>query len=396
MKILVINCGSSSLKYQLFEMDNEKVLAKGIVERIGINGSVLTHKVGSEKFIKETPMNNHTDAIKYVIEALVDKEHGVISHLSEINAVGHRVVHGGERYSKSAIVNDEVLSDLEDLSKLAPLHNPANIIGIKACRELMPNVPMVIVFDTSFHQTMPKNAYMYAIPYEIYEKYGVRKYGFHGTSHDYVAHKAAEFLGKNIEDLKIITCHLGNGSSLCAVDGGKSIDTSMGFTPLEGIAMGTRSGDIDPAVIPFLVKETGKDIDEILNILNKQSGVLGLSGVSSDFRDIEAAKDEGNERAKLALEVFCYRVKKYIGAYIAALGGIDVIVFTAGVGENGPYTRKECCRGLEFLGIKLDDELNKVRGELKEISTEDSKVKVLVVPTDEELMIARDTKALTS
>jgi len=396
LKILVINCGSSSLKYQLFEMDNEKVLAKGIVERIGINGSVLTHKVGSEKFIKETPMNNHTDAIKYVIEALVDKEHGVISHLSEINAVGHRVVHGGERYSKSAIVNDEVLSDLEDLSKLAPLHNPANIIGIKACRELMPNVPMVIVFDTSFHQTMPKNAYMYAIPYEIYEKYGVRKYGFHGTSHDYVAHKAAEFLGKNIEDLKIITCHLGNGSSLCAVDGGKSIDTSMGFTPLEGIAMGTRSGDIDPAVIPFLVKETGKDIDEILNILNKQSGVLGLSGVSSDFRDIEAAKDEGNERAKLALEVFCYRVKKYIGAYIAALGGIDVIVFTAGVGENGPYTRKECCRGLEFLGIKLDDELNKVRGELKEISTEDSKVKVLVVPTDEELMIARDTKALTS
>lgn len=394
MKILVINCGSSSLKYQLFEMDNEAVLAKGLVERIGIQGSILTHRVNGEKFIKETPMDNHTDAIKHVIDALLDKEHGVISDMTEINAVGHRVVHGGEKYSKSAIVDDKVLKDLEDLSKLAPLHNPANVIGIKACKELMPGVPNAIVFDTSFHQTMPKDAYMYAIPYELYEKYGVRKYGFHGTSHNYVAHKAAEFLGKDIKDMKIITCHLGNGASICAVKGGVSVDTSMGFTPLEGIAMGTRSGDIDPAVVPFLVQELGKNVDEVLNIFNKKSGVLGLSGVSSDFRDIEEACNKGNERAKLALDVYHYRVKKYIGSYAAAMGGLDCIVFTAGLGENGSGTREACCEGLEFLGVEIDKELNKVRGELKEISSKDSKVKVVLVPTDEELMIARDTKAL--
>ena len=394
MKILVINCGSSSLKYQLFEMDNEAVLAKGLVERIGIKGSILIHKVNEEKFIKETSMDSHTEAIKYVIEALLDKDHGVISDMTEINAVGHRVVHGGETYSKSVLIDDKVLKDLEDLSKLAPLHNPANIIGIKACKELMPNVPMVAVFDTSFHQTMPRDAYMYVIPYELYEKYGVRRYGFHGTSHNYVAHKAAEFLGKDIKDMKIITCHLGNGASLCAVKGGVSIDTSMGFTPLEGIAMGTRSGDIDAAVIPFLAKELGKNVDEILNILNKQSGVLGLSGVSSDFRDIEDAASKGNERAKLALDVYHYRVRKYIGAYAAIMGGLDCIVFTAGLGENGPSTREACCKDLEFLGVEIDKELNKARGELKEISFKDSKVKVLLVPTDEELMIARDTKEL--
>jgi len=394
MKILVINCGSSSLKYQLFEMDNEAVLAKGLVERIGIKGSILTHSVNGDKFIKQVPMDNHTEAIKYVIEALLDEEHGVISDMEEINAVGHRVVHGGETYSKSVLIDDKVLQDLEDLSKLAPLHNPANIIGIKACSELMPNTPMVAVFDTSFHQTMPKDAYMYAIPYELYEKYGIRRYGFHGTSHNYVAHKAAEFLGRNIEDMKIITCHLGNGASLCAVKGGVSIDTSMGFTPLEGIAMGTRSGDIDPAVIPFLVHELGKNADEILNIFNKQSGVLGLSGVSSDFRDIEDAASKGDERARLALDVYHYRVRKYIGAYAAIMGGLDCIVFTAGLGENGLSTREACCKDLEFLGVKIDKELNKVRGELKEISSKDSKVKVLLVPTDEELMIARDTKEL--
>ncbi len=395
MKILVINCGSSSLKYQLFQMENEEVLAKGLVERIGISGSILTHRVGEEKFIKEAPMDNHTDAIKYVIEALLDKDHGVISNMSEINAVGHRAVHGGEKYSKSALVTDEVIKDLEEFSKLAPLHNPANVIGIKACKEIMNDVPMVVVFDTSFHQTMPKEAFMYAIPYEIYEKYGVRKYGFHGTSHNYVAHKAAEFLGKDIKDMKIVTCHLGNGASICAVKDGISIDTSMGFTPLEGIVMGTRTGDIDPAVIPFLVQEMGKSVDEILNIFNKKSGVLGLSGVSSDFRDIEDAAQKGNERAKLALDVYNYRVKKYIGSYAAAMGGLDCIVFTAGLGENGASTREECCEGLEFLGVKVDKELNKVRGELKVISTDDSKVKVVLVPTNEELMIARDTKDLT-
>ncbi len=396
MKILVVNCGSSSLKYQLFEMDNEEVLAKGLVERIGIDGSILTHSVNGGKFIKEAPMDNHTDAIKYVIEALLDKEHGVITDMTEINAVGHRVVHGGEKYSESVLINEDVLNVLEDLSKLAPLHNPANIIGIKACQALMPDVPMVGVFDTSFHQTMPKEAYMYAIPYEIYEKYGVRKYGFHGTSHKYVSYKAAEFLGRDIKDMNIVTCHLGNGASLCAVKGGISIDTSMGFTPLEGSVMGTRSGDIDPAVIAFLVQELGKNVDEVLNILNKKSGVLGVSGVSSDFRDIEDAASKGNERAKLALDLYHYRVRKYIGSYAAAMGGLDCIVFTAGIGENGKTTRKEICKGLEFLGVKFDEKLNDVRGELREINTEDSKVKILIVPTNEELMIARDTKQLAN
>lgn len=396
MKILVVNCGSSSLKYQLFEMDNEEVLAKGLVERIGIDGSILTHSVNGGKFIKEAPMDNHTDAIKYVIEALLDKEHGVITDMTEINAVGHRVVHGGEKYSESVLINEDVLNVLEDLSKLAPLHNPANIIGIKACQALMPDVPMVGVFDTSFHQTMPKEAYMYAIPYEIYEKYGVRKYGFHGTSHKYVSYKAAEFLGRDIKDMNIVTCHLGNGASLCAVKGGISIDTSMGFTPLEGSVMGTRSGDIDPAVIAFLVQELEKNVDEVLNILNKKSGVLGVSGVSSDFRDIEDAASKGNERAKLALDLYHYRVRKYIGSYAAAMGGLDCIVFTAGIGENGKTTRKEICKGLEFLGVKFDEKLNDVRGELREINTEDSKVKILIVPTNEELMIARDTKQLAN
>jgi acetate kinase len=397
MKILVINCGSSSLKYQLIDMENEKNLASGLVERIGIEGSVLTQKVeGREKYIVKTPMKDHKDAIKIVLGVLVDKENGVIADMSEISAVGHRVVHGGEKYSQSVLIDDEVMVALEECAKLAPLHNPPNIIGINACRELMPNTPMSVVFDTAFHQTLPEEAYIYALPYELYTNYGIRKYGFHGTSHKYVSGVAADMLQKDIKDLKIITCHLGNGASITAIDGGKSVDTSMGFTPLAGIAMGTRCGDIDPAIIPFVMKEMNLSIDEVNNLMNKKSGVLGVSGVSSDFRDIEnAAWKEGNKRAELALNIFNYRVRQTIGSYVAVMDGVDCIVFTAGLGENSPETREAICGKLSYLGIKIDAEKNNSRGKAVEISTPDSKVKVFVVPTNEELMIARDTLSLT-
>lgn len=392
MKILVINCGSSSLKYQLIDMDHEVVAAKGLVERIGIEGSKLTQKVeGREKYIVEKTMNNHQDAIKEVLDALVDEKNGVISNLSEISAVGHRVVHGGEKYAESVLIDDSVMNALDECVKLAPLHNPPNITGIKACRNLMPNVPMVAVFDTAFHQTMPQEAFVYALPYEYYEKYGIRRYGFHGTSHKYVSSVAAEMMGKDIKDLKIITCHLGNGASLTAVKGGKSVDTSMGFTPLEGLVMGTRCGDVDPAVITFLMKQLNMSSSEVDSVMNKQSGILGVSGVSSDFRDVEEAANSGDKKAQLALNIFYYRVRKYIGSYAAAMGGVDCIVFTAGLGENSPETREAVCEGLEFLGVKIDKSKNNFRGRKEDISAADAKVKVLVIPTDEELMIARDT-----
>ena len=395
MKILVINCGSSSLKYQLINMENEECLALGLVERIGIEGSKLTQKAKGEKYIIEEPMKDHTDAIRLVLGALVDGEHGVIKDLSEIGAVGHRIVHGGEKYAESVIVNDEVMKNLEECSKLAPLHNPANIIGINACKALMPSTPMVAVFDTAFHQTMPEVAYIYPLPYELYTNNGVRKYGFHGTSHKYVSDKAAEMMGKDIKDLKLITCHLGNGASIAAVKNGKSVETSMGFTPLEGIAMGTRCGSIDPAIITYIMQELNLTIDEVNDLMNKKSGVLGISGVSSDFRDIEkAAWEEGNHRAQLALDIFTYKVKKFIGSYAAVMGGVDAIIFTAGLGENSPETREDICSGLEFLGAVLDKSKNKVRGKAVEINTEDSKTKIFVIPTNEELVIARDTEAL--
>lgn len=395
MKILVINCGSSSLKYQLIDMTNEKALAQGLVERIGINGSILTQKVeGKDKYIIETEMKDHKDAIKLVLEALVDKTNGVIGSMDEINAVGHRVVHGGEKYSKSVVITDEVMKELEECIKLAPLHNPPNIIGIEACKKLMPNTPMAVVFDTAFHGTMPEKAYMYALPYELYEDHAIRRYGFHGTSHKFVSREVSKALGKNVEDLKIITCHLGNGSSLTAVKGGKSIDTSMGFTPLEGVVMGTRSGSIDPAIATYLTTECGYSADEVNTILNKKSGVLGVSGISSDFRDLLDAREKGDKRASLALDVFAYSVKKQIGAYIAAMNGVDVIVFTAGVGENSIPMRKLILKDMDYLGIKLDEEKNNVRAIVTEISTDDSKVKVYIVPTNEELMIAKDTLAL--
>lgn len=393
MNVLVINCGSSSLKYQLINMSDESVLAKGLVERIGIEGSVLKHEV-KEKVVIEQPMPDHKVALKLVLEALVDEKHGAIKDMNEISAVGHRVVHAGEKFSNSVIINDEVINALEECIELAPLHNPANLMGIAACKELMPETPMVGVFDTAFHQTMPKSSYIYALPYELYEKYGVRKYGFHGTSHRYVSQKAADFLGKKLEDLKVITCHLGNGASLAAVDNGKCVDTSMGFTPLEGLVMGTRCGDLDPAIITFLMEKENLDIQGVNNLMNKKSGVLGISGVSSDFRDIEKAAGEGNERAQLALDIFNQRVKKYIGAYAAAMGGVDAIVFTAGLGENSISNREEICEGLAFMGVKIDREKNNVRGKDTIVSTDDSKVKVLVIPTNEELMIAKDTQAL--
>lgn len=396
MKVLVINCGSSSLKYQLIDMQTEESLAQGLVERIGIEGSVLTQKVeGREKYIVKQPMSDHKVAIKLVLEALVDEQNGVISSMDEISAVGHRVVHGGEKYNKSVIIDSEVKSYIEECFKLAPLHNPANMIGITACEDLMPNTPMVAVFDTAFHGTMPEEAYLYALPYELYEKHGIRKYGFHGTSHKYVSQTVAEVMGKDIKDLKIVTCHLGNGASLCAVKNGVSIDTSMGFTPLQGVAMGTRSGDIDPAIVSFLVKEEGLTVDEVTDLLNKKSGVFGISGISSDFRDIEdAAFKEDVYRAKLALKIFEYKVRSTIGAYAAIMGGIDAIVFTAGVGENGPETREACLSGLEFLGVEVDTEANKVRGKVREISKPGCKVKAFVIPTNEELVIARDTLEL--
>ena len=395
MNILVINCGSSSLKYQLIDSNTEAVLAKGLCERIGIDGSLLTHTpAGKDKVKIETPMPNHTVAIKLVIDALTNAEHGVIKSLEEIGAVGHRVVHGGEKFSTSVVVDDEVMKAIEEVSDLAPLHNPANLIGIKSCQEIMPNVPMVVVFDTAFHQTMPEKAYLYGLPYEYYEKYKVRRYGFHGTSHDYVSARAAEMLGKKREDLKIIVCHLGNGGSVSAVDHGKCVDTSMGLTPLEGLIMGTRSGDMDPAICDFICQKEGITPAEMNNILNKKSGVLGMSGVSSDFRDIEAAEAAGNERAKVALEAFYYRVAKYIGSYTAAMNGVDIIAFTAGVGENNGIGRAIICEYLGYLGTEIDAEKNNVRGEDRIISKDGSRVTLMCVPTNEELAIARQTVAL--
>ena len=380
MNILVINAGSSSLKYQLLNPETQQVLAKGLCERIGIDGK-FTYKPTGKEAIKEADvaMPTHSEAIQTVLNALVDEKNGVIASMKEIDAVGHRVVHGGEKFASSVLITDEVMAAIEECNPLAPLHNPANIIGIKACQALMPGTPMVAVFDTAFHQTMPPVAYTYALPYEYYEQDKVRRYGFHGTSHKYVAGRAAAMLGKPIEELKLISCHLGNGSSVTAVDGGKSVDTSMGFTPLAGLPMGTRCG---------------YNIDEMLNILNKKSGVLGISGVSSDFRDLEAAAPQGNQRAQLALDSFDYNVKKLIGAYAAAMGGVDAIIFTAGVGENGPDTRANVVSGLEYMGVKLDAEKNNTRGKEVDVATDDSKVRILVIPTNEELMIAMDTAAI--
>jgi len=395
MNVLVINCGSSSLKYQLINMDNENVLAKGLVERIGIEGSRLKHEVANkDEVVIEKPMEDHRDALKLVLDALVDEKHGAIKDMKEINAVGHRVVHGGEKFSNSVVIDEEVIKAMEDCIDLAPLHNPPNLIGIRACQELMPDVQMVGVFDTAFHQTMPKSSYIYPLPYELYEKYGIRKYGFHGTSHKYVAQRTAAMLGKDLSELKIITCHLGNGASITAVQNGKSVDTSMGFTPLEGLAMGTRCGDIDPAIVTFIMEKENLDLDGVNNLLNKKSGVLGISGVSSDFRDIEKAAEEGNERVQLALDKFNIRVRKYIAAYAAVMGGVDAIVFTAGLGENSISNREAICENLEFMGVKIDKDKNNTRGKETIVSTDDSKVKVLVIPTNEELMIARDTVSL--
>ncbi|MDK0797083.1 acetate kinase [Clostridium perfringens] len=395
MKILIINCGSSSLKYKLIDMANEKDIIEGIVERIGLDQSRLVQKNElREKYILEKEIKDHKEAIDIVLNTLVDPKVGVIKSIDEITAVGHRVVHGGERYSSSIIINEEVIKYLEECSKLAPLHNPANIIGIRACQSLMPNKEMVAVFDTAFHGTLPEKAYIYAIDYDLYKDHKIRKYGFHGTSHKYVSHKVAEAMGKDIKDLKIITCHLGNGASISAIKGGQCIDTTMGFTPLAGIPMGTRSGNIDPSIIPFLVEECGYTIEEVSESLNKKSGVLGISGVSSDFRDIEDAASKGDKRAQLALDIFHYRIRAEIGSFIVNMGGVDVIVFTAGVGENSPETREECLKDLEFLGLTLDREKNKVRGKLTEISKADSKIKVYVVPTNEELMIAKETVEL--
>jgi len=397
MKVLVVNCGSSSLKYQVLEMDKAELLAKGLVERIGIEGSVIKHeKIGMDKFVLEAPMKNHKDAIGHVLDALLDKDHGVVKSMDEIGAVGHRVVHAGEKYAGSVLITDDVMKALDECIDLAPLHNPPNILGIRACQELMPNTPMVGVFDTAFHQTMPPEAFIYAIPYEFYEKYKIRKYGFHGTSHKYVAGRAAEMLGRDIKELKIVTCHLGNGASCAAVKNGICVDTSMGFTPLDGLVMGTRSGAIDPAVITFIKEKEGINAEAVINILNKKSGIQGLSGVSSDFRDVEKAAEEGCERSDLALRVFAHRVKSFIGAYMAEMNGADAIVFTAGVGENDMGMREMICTDLDSLGIKLDAEKNKVRGEERIISTDDSRVKVLLIPTNEELMIAKDTVEIVS
>ncbi len=395
MKVLVLNCGSSSLKYQLINMADESVLAKGLCERIGIEGSKLKHEpAGKDKFEIERFMETHTDAVQMVLDALLDANHGVIKSINEVNAVGHRVVHGGEFFSDSVVITGEVINAIEACSELAPLHNPPNLIGIRACEKLMPSTPQVAVFDTAFHQTMPEKAYLYAIPYELYEKYKVRKYGFHGTSHKFVSLEAAKILDKAYAETKVITCHLGNGASVCAVDGGKSVDTSMGFTPLEGLAMGTRSGDVDAAVVSFLMEKEKLSAKEVENILNKKSGVLGVSGVSSDFRDIEGAAGEGNNRAKIALDLFYYRVAKYVGQYAAAMNGVDAVIFTAGLGENSAAAREEICKYLGYLGIKIDKDKNNIRGKAAVISTGDSSVKALVIPTNEELVIARDTKML--
>ncbi len=395
MKVLVVNCGSSSIKYQLVNMLDESVLAKGLVERIGLEGAVLTHQPeGKNKVIINADITNHSIGIKLVIEALTHAEHGVIASMKEIAAVGHRVVHGGEKFADSVLITPAVMSALEECIEMAPLHNPPNIMGINACGEIMPGIPQVAVFDTAFHQTMPKYAFLYALPYEAYEKYGIRRYGFHGTSHKYVSQQAAELMGEHMTNLRIITCHLGNGASIAAVKHGKCIDTSMGFTPLEGLVMGTRSGGIDPAIIPFLMKKENMTTDQVDNYLNKKSGVLGVSGVSSDFRDIEDAANSGNERSELALEMFAYRVRKFIGSYVAAMGGVDAIVFTAGLGENSISMRDKISNGLEYLGTRIDPDKNNVRGKAQEISVDGAKVKIFVIPTNEELVIARDTRAI--
>ncbi len=398
MNVLVINCGSSSLKYQLIESDTEQVLAKGLCERIGIGGSAITHQPkGGDKVTEEVAMKDHKDAVKLVINKLTDKKVGVIDSLSEIDAVGHRVVHGGEKFASSVVIDDEVMKAIEECNDLAPLHNPANIIGINACAEVMPGVPMVAVFDTAFHQTMPKKAYLYGLPYEYYEKYKVRRYGFHGTSHDYVSDRAAKILGKDRKDLKIIVCHLGNGASISAVKNGQSVDTSMGLTPLEGLMMGTRSGDIDPAIVGFIADKEGLTSDEVVNVLNKKSGVYGLSdGVSSDFRDLAAAADGGNTKAQDTLDAYAYKVAKYIGSYIVAMGGVDVIAFTAGIGENNISMREDIAKYLEFLGTSVNTEKNNTRGEEVIISNPGDKITLMVVPTNEELAIARETVRLTS
>ena len=394
MNVLVVNCGSSSLKYQLIDSDSEAVLAKGLCERIGIDGRLVYQKAGLDKEITEAPMPTHKQAIQMVLDALVNEKTGAIKSLSEIDAVGHRVVHGGEKFASSIVLTPEVLKTIEECNDLAPLHNPANLIGINACKELMPNVPMVGVFDTAFHQTMPKKAFLYGLPYEYYEKYKVRRYGFHGTSHSFVSKRTAEFLKMDLNNSKIIVAHLGNGASISAVLNGKCVDTSMGLTPLEGLVMGTRSGDIDPAIMEFIAKKENLDIEGVMNVLNKKSGVQGLSKLSSDFRDLEAAANEGNELAICAIDVFCYRVAKYIGAYVAAMNGVDAIAFTAGIGENTTIVRAKVLEYLGYLGITVDAKANEVHGEEKVISTADSKVKVCVIPTNEELAIARETVAL--
>lgn len=396
MNVLVINCGSSSLKYQLINMNDESVLAKGLVERIGIEGSLLKHeKTGLDKVVIEESMKNHKDAINLVLKTLVDENYGAVKSLDEIDAVGHRVVHGGEKFAQSVLIDDEVIKAMKECIVLAPLHNPPNIIGIEACKELLPHVPMVGVFDTAFHQTMPPVSFIYPLPYEMYEDMKIRRYGFHGTSHKYVSERVAHLTGKSLDGTKIVTCHLGNGASLTAIKDGKSFDTSMGMTPLEGLVMGTRCGDVDPAIVTFLMTKKDMTAEEVDNLMNKKSGVLGISGVSSDFRDIEAEAEKGNMRAQLALDKFAYTVKKYIGSYAAAMGGLDVLVFTAGLGENSAPARRDVCKGLEFLGVEIDEAKNNVRGKEAEISKDGSKVKVFVIPTNEELMIARDTKELT-
>lgn len=395
MKILVVNAGSSSLKYQLIDMEGQVVMAKGLCDRIGIPGSLIKHNaLDGRSVTREIVMKDHNDAISALIKVLTHEEWGVLKSLDELNAVGHRVVHGGEKFFKSVVINDEVLETLEDCVELAPLHNPPNIMGIKACQANMPDVPQVAVFDTAFHQTMPRKAFLYPIPYEYYGKYRVRKYGFHGTSHKYVAERAAELIGKPLEQLKIITCHLGNGSSITAIEGGKSVDTSMGFTPLDGLPMGTRCGSIDPAIVTYIMNKEGLTTDRMDTILNKKSGVLAVSGVSSDFRDLDEAVDNGNERAFLALSIFAYKIKQYIGAYACAMGGLDALVFTAGIGENNAAMRTSVCKRLDFLGIEIDESKNSIRGEEIDISTPDAKVRTLVIPTNEELAIAKETQKL--
>lgn len=393
MKILVINCGSSSLKFQLLNMENESLITSGLVERIGIEGSCYMIKVGDEKHRVFTDMPDHSVALKHVLDALVDPKYGLLESLNEINAVGHRVVHGAEKYAHSVIIDDDVMQELHNCSELAPLHNPANILGIQAIQKLMPGVPNVGVFDTAFHQTMEPAAYIYALPYEMYTKHRVRRYGFHGTSHKYISERVADIMGR--DDAKIVTCHLGNGASVTAIDSGKSVETSMGFTPLEGLVMGTRCGQIDPAIIHFLMEKENKTIDEIDDMMNKKSGILGISGVSSDFRDVEEAAAQGHERSALALEIFRRRVKRYVASYAAVMGGLDAIVFAGGLGENSATDRMEICQGLEFMGVYMDEERNQTRGVEAEISREDSPVKVFVIPTNEELAIARDTLELT-